>query len=161
MSLIQDALDKVPTVAAQMDRSKVFRKQVCDGLERPRFFEERRKRKGGISEMSVMALSLFIFLGCLIGFHSAKLKIPKVFNPQDSQMYVLASINFQLPSLAKTIFREPKLELSGIGTSNGKEFAVINGQIVSVGDSVDGAVVTHIDAQKVSLRCSGRKLILT
>ncbi|WP_284383973.1 hypothetical protein [Litoribrevibacter albus] len=56
----------------------------------------------------------------------------------------------------KRTYQSTKFTLSQILVSDQRKRAVINEQLVSVGDSVDGARVLFIDAEKVTLRVDGR-----
>jgi hypothetical protein len=55
----------------------------------------------------------------------------------------------------------PKLVLQGVTIHGGLREALINGQIVGVGDEVEGAKVVSIEPAKVKLKFDGREITLT
>jgi hypothetical protein len=55
----------------------------------------------------------------------------------------------------------PKLILQGVTISGGLREALISGQVVAVGDEVEGAKVIAIERQKVTLKFDGREFTLT
>lgn len=57
----------------------------------------------------------------------------------------------------------PKITVSGIigSSKNGRSAAILNGQMVSPGDGIEGATIETIDKQKVKLRFGGESKWLT
>ncbi|MFA5286929.1 MAG: general secretion pathway protein GspB, partial [Candidatus Omnitrophota bacterium] len=55
---------------------------------------------------------------------------------------------------------EPTLALSGIFFQQDKGYALINNQILKVGDTIQGAKVEEINLDKVILEFEGRKITL-
>jgi len=55
----------------------------------------------------------------------------------------------------------PKLVLQGVTIHGGLREALINGQIVGIGDEVDGVKVVAIEPNKVKLKFDGRDVTLT
>ncbi|MCX7914780.1 MAG: hypothetical protein N3A53_00550 [Verrucomicrobiae bacterium] len=61
------------------------------------------------------------------------------------------------PSLAA----EPKWKLTGISKGpDGRYFAIINGQLRSESEYVDGAIVHAIERDRVTLRVNGEEMVL-
>jgi hypothetical protein len=48
-----------------------------------------------------------------------------------------------------------------VADQEGHPVAIVNGQLVRVGDLVDGARVVRIDPERVELEQAGRRLVLT
>jgi len=62
----------------------------------------------------------------------------------------------------KTAAAEPPLlVLNGTLLSDGEKFAIINNQIVKMGDEIDGAVVKRITVNAVELEFAGKPLSIT
>jgi len=61
----------------------------------------------------------------------------------------------------KTAAEPPLLVLNGTLLSNGEKFAIINNQIVKIGDEIDGAVVKKITVNAVELEFAGKPLCIT
>ncbi len=55
----------------------------------------------------------------------------------------------------------PLLVLNGTLLSDGEKFAIINNQIVKMGDEIDGAVVKRITVNAVELEFAGKPLSIT
>jgi hypothetical protein len=55
----------------------------------------------------------------------------------------------------------PAFALQAVADQDGHPVAIVNGQLVRVGDQVDGARVVRIDPEEVELDQGGRRLVLT
>jgi hypothetical protein len=55
----------------------------------------------------------------------------------------------------------PAFALQAVAEQEGHPVAIVNGQLVRVGDSVDGARVLRITPEEVELEQGGRRLVLT
>jgi hypothetical protein len=55
----------------------------------------------------------------------------------------------------------PAFALEAVADQDGHPVAIVNGQLVRVGDLVDGARVLRIDPEEVELEKDGRRLVLT
>ena len=57
----------------------------------------------------------------------------------------------------------PKLVVSGIigSSKNGRSAAIMNGQMLSPGETIEGVTIESIDKQKVKLRYSGEVKLLS
>jgi len=55
----------------------------------------------------------------------------------------------------------PEFALQAVADQDGHPVAIVNGQLVRVGDLVDGARVLRIDPEEVELEQGGRRLVLT
>jgi hypothetical protein len=55
----------------------------------------------------------------------------------------------------------PAFALQAVAEQDGHPVAIVNGQLVRVGDLVDGARVLRIDPEQVELDQGGRRLVLT
>ena len=57
----------------------------------------------------------------------------------------------------------PKLVVSGIigSSKNGRSAAIMNGQMLSPGETIEGVTIESIDKQKVKLRFSGEVKLLS
>jgi hypothetical protein len=56
---------------------------------------------------------------------------------------------------------EPTFTLQAVTEQNGQPVAIVNGQLVRVGDTVEGAQVLRIDAQAVELEKGGRRIVVS
>jgi len=61
----------------------------------------------------------------------------------------------------KAAAEPPLLVLNGTLLSDGEKFAIINNQIVKMGDEIDGAVVKKITVNAVELEFAGKPLCIT
>lgn len=55
----------------------------------------------------------------------------------------------------------PAFALQAVADQDGRPVAIVNGQLVRVGDRVDGARVVRIEPEEVELEHDGRRLVLT
>jgi hypothetical protein len=56
---------------------------------------------------------------------------------------------------------EPAFTLQAVTEQDGQPVAIVNGQLVRVGDMVDGAQVVRIDAQLIELTKDGRRIVVS
>ena len=64
------------------------------------------------------------------------------------------------PEAAATPKAAPAFALEAVADQDGHPVAIVNGQLVRVGDLVDGARVLRIDPEEVELEQDGRRLVL-
>ena len=55
---------------------------------------------------------------------------------------------------------EQPFELSGVVEGTGESFAIINGHIVAIGDTIDGATLLEVKDHTATLRWEGEELVL-
>jgi hypothetical protein len=65
------------------------------------------------------------------------------------------------PEVAAPPKAAPAFALQAVADQDGHPVAIVNGQLVRVGDLVDGARVLRIDPEEVELEQGGRRLVLT
>lgn len=56
---------------------------------------------------------------------------------------------------------EPTFALQAVTEQDGQPVAIVNGQLVRVGDMIEGAQVVRIDAQMVELTKDGRRFVVS
>ena len=56
---------------------------------------------------------------------------------------------------------EPTYVLQAVTQQDGQPVAIVNGQLVRVGDTVEGAQVLRIDAQLIELQKDGRRIVVS
>jgi len=162
MSIINEALKK----ASNKNRSYLSDIVAETSKEANRVFHldtqrSVRKKKwvvlGGISGTLAAGIAVFtLFLGR---------GVPQAPPP--------AAIKEAVPEIAKPVAPEPKpirfktkftrlpnLELNGIIKGRGKPIALINDEVLNVGDSVEGAVITKIGEESVNLVYKNEEFIL-
>ena len=66
---------------------------------------------------------------------------------------------FATPS-AGTVLETPPLDLTGIVFSADRSYAIVNGQVVKVGDKIQGAEVKSITSETLTLEYEGRQIQL-
>ena len=54
----------------------------------------------------------------------------------------------------------PNLNLSGVLISGGRDFAIINGQVLGVGEDINGGVISRVTKEEVVISFGDRKIIL-
>jgi hypothetical protein len=164
MSLIQQALEKTsrgqdtkttnPLPATRPYERDPMGTVLEQELTRVQQSYVKRRRLYWKISMGVLLVCLmagFFFLGV------QKMKMPSYSKPASGK--IAAPVAFQMPiSIASgNIYR-----LTGITNIDGKSMAVINEEIVSVGDSLsDKAIVKEIGNGKVRLDVQGREIKLT
>ena len=161
MSLIQQALEKTSRVqetktASPSPSSKTYaRDPMGAGLEQEltqiqQSYARRRKLywKVSLGVLLVCLMAGLFYIG--IWSSQPKTKIP-------SSAVTVTSQQAPLRIFSGTLYR-----LTGITNINGKSMAVINDEIVSVGDSLQGqAVIKAIGKGEVRLDIQGKEIKLT
>ena len=56
---------------------------------------------------------------------------------------------------------QPTFMLQAVTEQDGHPVAIVNGQLVRVGDTIEGAEVVRIDAQAVELTKDGRRIVVS
>ena len=73
---------------------------------------------------------------------------------------MVSPMNLPMPGFSRMSAAPASFLLTGISTSSDESFAVINGEVISVGDSVGSAVVREIQETKVVLEERGKLVTL-
>ncbi len=161
MSLIQEALEKAGRSVVEM---APMQKPKADSFEFPPPFSRPlpQKLSRGSEKSSwifkVLVLLTFLLVGItlVLQVSSRKPMLPAVAPSVLVNPHVAASAAVPV----KKSF--PLWSLTGITNSDGEWFALINNDVLKVGDRLPGDIlVSKIDAKSVILEAQGRKIKLT
>ena len=144
MSLINDALKKMSKEKGDKDSPSLGR----EGFDIPPFPRKKRPVPNGPSFLMFLGIFLFIGVALLVRLsvrpkaaHPSQKKTPKVSKEE------------------KKPHRVP-IVLNGIAHGDGEEMAMLNNQIIRVGDEIEGATLSEVGADYVVLQKEGKTLKL-
>ena len=144
MSLINDALKKVSKEKGDKDSPSLGR----EGFDIPPF--PRKKRPNPKGSLFLTFLGIFLFIGVAI---LVRLSVkPKTTHPSQKKA----------PKVSKEERKAHRVPivLNGIVHGNGEEMAMLNNQIIRVGDEIEGATLSEVGADYVVLQKKGKPLKL-
>lgn len=117
-----------------------------------------------ISKTAVLGIGILVFVGTLAAFLVLKKGVNAIPAAHRSvnQAQAKHAPKFRIPSLVPEISPQPKLTLTGITVSGDERLALINNQVVGVGDFIrEKARVKEIRERSVILEFQGKEFRLT
>ncbi|MCD4698954.1 MAG: hypothetical protein K8R91_00060 [Phycisphaerae bacterium] len=148
--------DQRSPVEAGLRRAQSSRGATADVLEMqiPPADKEKRTTPDKTTEKSTVAALQQTTAG-VISQNTAQ--TPKTTPPPEPTSEVLSVEDEQKPQVQKA---SDQLKLSGILASAGKGYAIINNQMVAVGDDINGARVVSIGKHHVVLEKDGKQFVV-
>ena len=157
MSLIQEALEKAgrmpaagKAVTASQTPSPAHEKAVPVSGSQPQ-----------ASKNAKVILGIFIFLSGFILLHLLGTRVQYSSPKKDGGQALLPLVEARVPSIMPDLTLHPRFSLTGITTSGTERLALINNQVVGVGDRIgEKAIVKEIQERRVILEFQGREVQL-
>lgn len=162
MSLIQKALEREgPSIfeqaSARAGMPLAESRESLQKLEQKIEAIERKTRKATRAPWLMAIFSLAVFIGGIFWVYHFAFRVPD----GTDQPAVSTEVFRPFPSPSRTP-NAPGLNLTGITESGGVRYALINNQVVTVGDMLrkENAVVREIAPKSAIVECRGRKITL-
>lgn len=164
MSLIQEALEKAgrsveieeaPTRPSAVKQSS----QMTTTVSQPSVSHLATRRRN--SQIPILIFGILIFLGGLIAYHFLASWAQHSSPTKDGGKALRSSVEAHMPSIVPNLTPQGKFTLTGITISGDQRLALINDQVVAVGDRVgEKAFVKEIQERRVILEFQGREVKL-
>jgi hypothetical protein len=146
MSLIQEALEK----AGRSVEETPVTPRVADAVP------VRRN-----SQVPILVFGILIFLGGLIAYHFLTSWAQHSSPTKDGGKALRSSVEARMSSIVPNLTPQGKFTLTGITISGDQRLALINDQVVAVGDRVgENTFVKEIQERRVILEFQGREVKL-
>lgn len=158
MSLIQEALEKAGRTAEE-GRSVAATPPPAADSRPPTGLAANPKRN---SQTLILVAGVIVFLTGLIAYHLLSTWVEHSSLKKDEGKALLPFVEARVPSLVPDLSPLPKFVLTGITASGKERLALINNQVVRVGDPIgENAFVKEIQERRVILEFRGREVKLT